>query len=211
MNTRTPENISADVTKLCREISPTAMPIFVPITPEPGCNVNDCFHNVRRKVERGGGRIQFGWSIWEWPRVYVEAEHHAVYEPPAGPPWIDITPCAYPGNKRRLFLPDDTAIYDYENEGVRKDNRRLAIVNDPLVQEFFRLAQEHNEILNTVPGIGLVTLEGDAALRYQCNRQQHALIEYQLNMKYTPQGAACFCGSGQKFKRCHGEPRYRET
>jgi hypothetical protein len=39
-----------------------------------------------------GGRIQFGWPIRERRHVYVEAEHHAICEPPDGGPRRDITP-----------------------------------------------------------------------------------------------------------------------
>src|SRR5205814_2153199 len=92
MTVRTPESISAHVLALCREINPDAAPVYITITPGEGCAADDCFECVRQKVERDGGSIQFGWSIWEWPRVYVEAEHHAVYEPPTGPPWVDLTP-----------------------------------------------------------------------------------------------------------------------
>lgn len=207
MKTRTPDTISPNVIELCRQINPSVMPVFLTITPELGCEVNDCFHCIRQKVTREGGRIQFGWAIWEWPKVYIEAEHHAVYEPPPGPPWIDITPSALPEIRRRLFLPDDSATYDYENEGLRRDNRRLAVANDPLVQELFRFAARRNEMLNAIPGIGMVTLEGEAAERLQRNQRDQDAVELQLAMKYTPQGAPCFCGSGQKFKRCHGEPR----
>lgn len=205
MAQRVPESISPEIVELSRRINPAAMPVFIPITPGLGCEVNDCFHCVRAKVAREGGRIQFGWSIWERPRVFIEAEHHAVYEPATGPPWRDITPCVLPEVRRRLFLPDDTAVYNYENEGIRRDNRRLALVDDPLVQEFFRLAEDRNEILNSIPGIGEVAIEGEAAERYQQNMARGAEIEFHFGMKYTPQGAPCFCGSGQKFKRCHGD------
>ncbi len=206
MNTCTPDTISLPVADLCRRINPDARPQYVTITPEPGCEVDDCFRCIRRKVARQGGRIQFGWSIWEWPRVYVEAEHHAVYEPRTGPPWIDITPSARPEIRRRLFVPDATASYDFENEGIRRDNIRLALADDPLVRSFFRLAEERSAIMNAIPGIGVVTLEGESALRYQRSLQEQAVLEFQLGMKYTPQGAPCFCGSGRKFKRCHGKP-----
>ena len=132
---------------------------------------------------------------------------HAVYEPLSGPPWLDISPATQPPADRRLFLLDDDATYDFENEGLRRDNVRRALSSDPLVLEFFRLAEERNAILNAIPGVGMVSLAGDAAERFQRNQQRTASIQLQLAMKYTPQGAPCPCGSGQKFKRCHGQPR----
>ncbi len=203
---RTPDTISAPVQELCRQINPHAAPIFLTIKADPGCVPNDCFDCVRRKIAREGGRIQFGWCIWEWPRVFIEAEHHAVYEPPTGPPWLDISPAAQPPATRRLFLSDDAATYAIENEDTRRDNVRRALTDDPLVQEFFRLAEERNAILNAIPGVGKVTLQGEAATRFQRNHQRAAEIEFQLALKNSPQGAPCPCGSGLKFKRCHGQP-----
>jgi len=199
--------MTPQILDLCRELNPAVRPAFLGIAPEPGCEPNDCFQSVQRKVMKQGGRMQFGWAIWEWPHVFIEAEHHAVYVPPEGPPWADISPSAMPDVTRRLFLPDDTATYDFENEGIRRDNVRRPLADDPLILRFLDLNHEMNSIMNTIPGVGRVTLSGDAAVRYQRNVHEAALIEMQLLMKYTSQNAPCFCGSGQKFKRCHGQAR----
>ena len=103
-------------------------------------------------------------------------------------------------------MSDDAATYAIENEDTRRDNVRRALTDDPLVQEFFRLAEERNAILNAIPGVGKVTLQGEAATRFQRNHQRAAEIEFQLGLKNSPQGALCPCGSGLKFKRCHGQP-----
>jgi hypothetical protein len=190
MMARTPEAISAQVLDLCRRINPGAAPGYIPVTPEPGCTPNDCFECVRRRVAREGGRIQFGWSIWEWPRVYVEAEHHAVYEPPTGPPWMDVTPSALPEIWRRLFLPDNSAVYHFENEGVLRDNIRLALSDDPLVQEFFAAAEKKLAIVNRIPGMGAVPVDPGTARELEAAERELARITYSLGMKYTPQGAS---------------------
>jgi hypothetical protein len=152
-----PETISPSVLELCSKINPNVQPKFIAITPEPGCAVADCFLNVKRKIDHGGGRIQFGWAIWEWPHVFIEAEHHAVYEPPDGSPARDITPCAK-SNHRRLFLPDDAATYDYVHEGFRRDNVRLALSDDPLINELFLAARRRSEYYNGLPGVGQIVI-----------------------------------------------------
>jgi hypothetical protein len=126
--------------------------VFVDVSPKPGCRPADCFLNVLRKVQREGGHIQYGWSIWEWPKVFVEAEHHAVYEAPAGSPWRDITPCERRSAKR-LFLPDDTATYDFENEGILRENKRLALSDDPLIEDLFVASKRRIAFLNSLPGV----------------------------------------------------------
>jgi len=42
-------------------------------------------------VEEQGGAVQHGWALWEWPRVMVEAEFHAVWRSPDGSR-LDVTP-----------------------------------------------------------------------------------------------------------------------
>jgi hypothetical protein len=207
MFARTPDTISPQVQDLCRQINPDGGPVYITITPGTGCEANDCFECVRQKVARDGGRVQFGWSIWEWPRVYVEAEHHAVYEPPTGPPWFDITPAARPEIRRRLFLPDDSAVYDFENEGVRRDNKRVALGDDPLIQDLFAAATERFEILNNIPGVNVTTNDVETLRKIATAEEKLSRTRNQLAMRYTPQNAPCFCGSGQKFKRCHGQTR----
>lgn len=207
MPIRIPDRTSVHVLALCREINPNAEPVYITIRPEPGCEPNDCFECIRRKVARGGGRIQFGWSIWEWPGVYVEAEHHAVYEPATGLPWVDITPSATLQIRRRLFVPDDSAVYDFENEGVLRDNKRLAVNDDPLIQEFFAASERKAAILNSIPGVGAIAVDNETARKISVAEQEKIRLFVALSMKYTAQKAPCFCGSGQKFKRCHGERR----
>jgi len=201
----TPAAITPEVLKLCAELNSTVQPAYIKITPATGCMPNDCFDCVRQKVARDGGRIQFGWVIWEWPRVFIEAEHHAVYEGP-GTPLEDITPSAFPDIQRRLFLPDDAAVYNFEDEGVLKPNVRLALCDDPLIDAFFAAAKEREDILNSIPGVNVGFDQVSPAVRSTilAVEQKEAQFIYQLGMKYTPRNARCFCGSDEKFKRCHG-------
>ena len=207
MGAKTPDFISTHIVEFCRQVSPDAMPVYVQITPEPGCEVNDCFQCIRNKVSRSGGRIQVGWSIWEWPKVYVEAEHHGVYEPRPGSPWLDITPALDPAISRRLFLPDNNAVYDFDHEGMLRDNKRHALSDDPLIQEFFSAAQSRVELLNTVPGVGMVSMDVETHAKISAAGEKQRQLSYALGMKHTTRNEPCFCGSRQKFKRCHGEAR----
>lgn len=202
--TRTPQTISNPILELCRTINADSTPILLPIRPEIGCEPLDCFNNVRRKTEKVGGHIQLGWAIWEWPNVYIEAEHDAVYMPAADQTFLDITPSGIEGITHRLFLPDDTATYDFQSEGVRRDNHHFALTDDTLVQQFFHTAREHNRILNSIPGIGEVTVDRDTALQLSALERENAQLCFEIAMKHTPRNARCFCGSGKKFKHCHG-------
>jgi hypothetical protein len=77
------------------------------------------------------------------PGVFIEANHHAVYEGPNGPPWIDITPAMEEEQREKcLFLPDDSAVYDFTNPGCYRDNIRKALVPDSPVHEFLAWPQK---------------------------------------------------------------------
>jgi hypothetical protein len=105
--------------ELCRGLSRGARPVFIPITPTPDAEPNDCFPTVRRKVSAEDGSIRFIWAFWGCPNIYIEAENPAVYS--AGSPWADVVPSSNPGATHRLFLPGDVASYDFDGVGVRRD------------------------------------------------------------------------------------------
>lgn len=202
--TRTPLLVHPAIRELCDRIRPNVEPVFVPIVAGEGDEPSDCFFNVRRRIEREGGSIRFGWSLWEWPRVFVEAEHHAVYVPPDGGAWKDVTPCQFLGSRRRLFLADDTALYDFENEGQLRDNVRVALSSSPLVQELFNTAAERVRILNSIPGVGAVTASAETARALQSAMLKIMELQHEIGMTHTPPRAPCFCGRGKMFKQCHG-------
>ena len=139
--------------------------------------------------------------------MYLEAEHHAVFSPGSGLQLSDITPDRNTEIRRRLFLPDDSAVYDFENEGIRRDNVRQAIADDHQIEELFRAAARRTEIVNCVPGIGVFSLEGDAAREYIEIERTIERLTFELGVKNSGQNERCICGSGVKFKRCHGQCR----
>lgn len=206
-----PASINKTVLAFCSEIGPGAKPVYLHIEPERDCQALECFVNVQRKVEREGGRIQFGWEIYMWPGVFIEANHHAVYEGPNGPPWRDITPPTDEElQETRLFLPDDSAVYDFTNPLFYRDNIRKALVADSHVNEYLMLAAEIAAITRRTPGTGLVTIEGPDAERLHAIVVQSHHLTRQIAMKYTPWNDPCFCGRPEKFKRCHGSPAQRK-
>lgn len=208
MLTRTPSADDRHIQDFCRRVAPEARPRLLEIIPDPQSLPQECFPNVARKVELEGGRIVFGWAVWEWPGVYIEAEHHAVYESPQGA-WIDNTPSPSSDITHRLFVRDDSAIYNFDNEGIRRDNQRQALARDPLIQAFFDSAKEYNTAMDRLPGFGEIQVSGAVARHIQALQMENARLTMQLAMKYTPRNARCFCGSGRKFKQCHGNPGLR--
>jgi|SRR5579863_607817 len=196
--------ISSEVIALCRRIHPSNGPGFVTVRPHAAAQPLDCFMNVQTKVNSDGGRIQYGWAIWKPSRFFIEAEHHAVYEPPTGPPWIDVTPPQHAGVTRTLFLPDDAAVYDM-NSDQRRDNVRMPLVDDERAKEFCRLCVEATDVWNSVPGVGMVSVTRAQAARLQEIEIRKAMIMMQLEQAYPQKlgrNDRCPCGSGKKYKKC---------
>jgi hypothetical protein len=81
----TPKEITPAILEFCREIDPTQQPVFISVEPAPGCKAAECFVNLK------GRPTQYGWAIWEWPHVVLDAEFHAVHKNPDGS-YLDITP-----------------------------------------------------------------------------------------------------------------------
>lgn len=173
------------------------------VTPRQESKPLFCFQNVRNAVEAEGGQIIYGWSIWEWPNIYIEAEHHAVWKTKSGAV-VDITP-ATDGDQYRLFVEDLDAVYDFKNEGHRRDNIKKLLRNDVLIHRFFDLVEMCNKIINDIPGMDIVDVPIQVARKINLINRQKMEIAYQLGMKYTRPNSLCFCGSGSKFKKCHGK------
>jgi uncharacterized protein YchJ len=110
---------------------------------------------------------------------------------------------------RILFLPDETAVYDMSTD-QRRDNVRMPLVKDTRAVKFSELCIEANTILNSVPGFGDVRskLSSTQMDRLVQIEYQKASLMAQLGASHRPEKVGrndpCPCGSGKKFKKCHG-------
>src|SRR5260370_5619874 len=52
---------------------------FVPVRQDQYGLFGWCSDGVLEKVKHDGGTIRFGWTIWEWPKIFLTAEFHAVW------------------------------------------------------------------------------------------------------------------------------------
>ena len=74
-----------------------------------------------------------GWAIWEYPKVFIEAEFHSVWQAPDGV-LHDLVPRQQPP-VRILFVRDPRRRY----VGRQVDNVRKPLTNDKNVKEFLAL------------------------------------------------------------------------
>lgn len=189
MNTTTPATISKQISALCQKIDPEYKPFYIEVKPDKNSIPHECFENVNLRVQKQGGSIQYGWVIWEWPTIYIEAEFHVIWVSPSRE-FVDITPNDYGVNKI-LFLPDRDKTFT----GQRVDNVRISLRNDPNIIEFLKTAEQV---------FSAVEKNDIKAVRTLLSRKKELLGYLNgLNSKFG-RNDPCFCGSGLKYKKCCG-------
>src|SRR5882724_645983 len=110
MSSKTPRRITSEVRLFCDEIVAGGEPVFLDVSISPNAVPLDCFMNIQQHVAEAGGGIQYGWRIWEWPYILIQAEFHSVWSSPDGD-LVDLTPS--PGSVSPvLFLPDPSRVYE---------------------------------------------------------------------------------------------------
>lgn len=197
IRTRTPPAVTKQLLGLASKLAPGQTPVYLQVQPEADATINECFPNVEAKIQNDGGSIVYGWQLWEWPHVLIEAEFHAVWRSPEGE-LKEITPKQH-GEGKILFLPDHKRVY----RGISVDNMRIALRDDPLIHHFIAVSKEIVKFMN----------HGERAYQHDYvsipAHQIEPLLEMQsLIQTMLSQGLRshdlCLCGSGNKYKRCHG-------
>lgn len=135
-----PHTVMKPLLRFCRTVVAQTSPTFIPVQTVSGAEQSECFENVRTHIEKHGGEAVHGWAIWEWPKVYFEAEFHCVWKSGEGK-LIDITPND-PPYPWILFLPDPTRIY--QNKLI--DNKRKALVRDSVLDRFYEVCSRWHKV-----------------------------------------------------------------
>ena len=109
MVTTTPSTISKNILGLCSELVQTPEPIYLEVEAIQGAPLRECFTIVDEQIQNHGGSCCYGWQIWEWPLVMIEAEFHAVWRNGNGV-LHELTPKQIKVD-RILFLPEPVKSY----------------------------------------------------------------------------------------------------
>ncbi len=207
----TPIRITKQILTFCNEIDKSQKPYHVPVKPEKWAKSQECFCNVKTKVEKDGGQPRFGWAIWEWRNYYLWADFHAIWISPENE-YLDIT-LVSEDIENTLFLPDSSRKYDYSAPFYRVRPHYYPISDEPLVHELIAAEQEHFDIEETYFPGRLVNPENPAFELLEGLKQKILSMKAQLMRQSLPQSehgkpgrnAPCPCGSGRKFKKCCGK------
>ncbi len=141
MHPISPTAFSQELLAFCNGLVAGATPVTLPRTTPPDARPSDCFETVERRIAEAGGSACFGWVVWEWPRLFLEAEFYSVWRDGKGE-LHDITPRVGPGHI--VFLGDPVHVF----EGRRVQNVRRALTPDPAVTGFLRACEEEFALIN---------------------------------------------------------------
>ena len=197
VKTTMPPEMTRAVRRLIETVVPGGNAVHLSVEPDVNAVVNECFPNVEAKIASSGGRMLCGWQLWEWPHVLVEAEFHAVWVSPEGE-MIDITPKQH-GETQILFVPDERLRY----EGRAIDNRRQPLRDDQIIRHFIRVSEAIVRVMNRgdrASQFGYVTVP---AHEIEPLQQMQGFLGHSLALGLRDHDR-CLCGSGSKYKRCHG-------
>jgi hypothetical protein len=212
----TPDAITDTIRQLCNQLVPNTPARYLSVTPVTGAEPQDCFAVVEHHVRKNGGRSCYGWQIWEWPHVMLEAEFHAVWEDRDGK-LHDLTP-KFSLVDRILFLPDATRIYN----GRPVKSVLHVLSPSPAIESFIDACDAEFELMNRgdrAEQHGEIMLSGAEVREYETIQRQKLLAYMQitgrsgllppprnvLDAGKARRNDPCPCGSGKKVKNCHRE------
>jgi hypothetical protein len=195
-----PKYVSPFVERLLDFMNAEFDPEIVPVVVESYATPANCFPNVQEKIKRDGGKIHYGWAIWQHNHI-IEAEHHAVWEDD-NENLLDITP-----QKERyetiMFLPDNTNVY---NGQMGKPNVRLNISGNRLVDDFIVYANTIDLLYGMATRIDNQRLSLPEQI-VNCIQsleacKQNVLLFYASGNNNK---SKCFCGSTKPYDLCQGQ------
>lgn len=167
----TPTTIGPMVAALIRQLR--GQPVRVPVIPQPGCQHGECFAGVSELVEQRGGEMVSGWCIWERPRAWAEAEHHAIWRREDG---ALIDPLPKPdGETEILFVADPSATWGGPGHNGRPTIRRPNQLNRNAMT-WVEMADQADALIRPyrVPGVFGVPAHVMEQLRVLAEKQKKA-------------------------------------
>lgn len=199
--THIPTDVTRQIVRACGELGLAEAPAFAPIQPAEGAQPSKCVFNVRHAARAGFGRELLGWKIAEWPGVLVEFIGHALLVTP-DENRVCITPDRH-GEKRVLFVPDATILFDFSDPNARLPHRLVAASTHEDVAAFIRIENESRDIRRKLPPqSGLVRITGPDADRMKRLELAQRRVIRDIALRTWPDSQPCVCDSGEPFREC---------
>ncbi|MEN6411953.1 MAG: SEC-C metal-binding domain-containing protein [Veillonellales bacterium] len=199
MKIRVPKKLTKEIEKLCYEINPGEQPVYIPVDNKTVVASDaDCVEMVALKMLKDGGSFQFGWAIWEWPDVMLEAEFWAVWVNDDGQ-LVDVTPRGRGENL--LFIIDNKTKF----EGKPIDSMLKPLIEHPLVLEYININKKIWQQADALTEAGKSAMAICEILAPVIDKKD--ALEREIEEKISGgigRNDLCPCGSGKKFKNCCG-------
>lgn len=195
-----PHGVSGFIRDFCHRINSEQEPRYIDVKPRAAGSVGECFESVTEKVAQDGGEIVFGWLVWEWPGVAVEAEHYAVWSD--GQSYLDVAPHRVSRSKV-LFLPDPAKTFD-PNAGDRQVKQRVSFDGFPAAGEWVRLSAELDAYVHENTEGTKVKADRATFSRLSQNAREAQMRVIVELARARGRNDPCICQSGKKFKKCCG-------
>ncbi|RZJ18614.1 MAG: hypothetical protein EON91_04605 [Brevundimonas sp.] len=180
---------------------PGRLAVGVPVAPSPWAKPLCCFHNVSNHLEASQGGIVFGWALWTWPGVNIEAIHHAVWRSTDGA-LVDITPPPLQVASV-TFIEDQDALFDVNDVLADAKPTMTHWMTSSLAAQAYRAAYEDYNYLDRTTGEYLKK-HGE---RWHRAGEQRSAARAALILELAgacASGDMCFCRSQQTFANCCG-------
>lgn len=199
-----PSEVNKIVDKLLVQMGIDIEPEQVALRPEPYCRALSCYYNVAEKVRREGGKIHYGWAIWQ-SQYLCQAEHHAVWENDRGE-LLDITPRE--GLAQTIFfVSDNKNVYQGKPIARIEVNATTNSIVDNIIYGHkvldwlsryeTRIDTNHVSVPSIVDQV-LGSLDNPGPLRIVlAKHEEYFLLGNKPNNK-------CYCCSNKIYKNCHG-------
>lgn len=194
-----PKEENQFVKKLLGKINSEFEPEQVPVIIEKYSERLNCFRNVDRKVELDGGKVHYGWVIYQ-TNILCEAERHAVWEN-ENEELIDITPREIDFDQI-MFVSDN----DFEYRGQIIDNYRVNITKNKVVDHFIKVC----ETLSKFYSLGTRKDDWELEIESHVGKiiYEYEGLKSQLELYIINGGnlrTKCICGGNKNYKNCHGK------
>lgn len=137
----TPSRDDQDVITFCQTLNSKRQPRVIPHQPTAYPGAETSSEIIDAHIAKFGGKKTYGWLIKEWPHVWLEADHRAIWENPAGQ-LVNITSLHW-NTEDILFLSDMEALHSKPPIATRYHPKGL----DPRIQHAIELMTQHKQIV----------------------------------------------------------------
>lgn len=195
-----PKSITPELRKHFRELSEEGEAFYVDVVGRAGALRNKCVYNAAQEADFVGGEIIYGWSVFVWESVLVQYIGHAIVG--VGEKNYCVTPTKH-GERKMLFLPDNSLSFDFNEENARMPSILLPISNEKIVGKLIEVQRKIYELKSKYPVSGgqVLLADSDAAEYRRLEVEEQRFMAHTIYLHH-PLKAPCSCGSGKQYRKC---------